>query len=104
MILANPNLLDLADKPIVLILAGVYVGMSLVGFVLMGLDKKRAIRRQWRIPEAHLLGVALLGGAGGVALGMLVFRHKIRDIRFYVPVPLFLLVQAGLLVWILLST
>ena len=46
---------DLADNPSLLIPAGIYIIMSLVGFALMGSDKRRAIRRQWRIPETRCL-------------------------------------------------
>ena len=52
------------------------VTLGLVGFVLMGVDKARAIGRAWRIPERAFFGLAFLGGAFGVLLGSSVFRHK----------------------------
>lgn len=65
--------------------------MNLVALILMGADKKRAQRHRWRIPEATLLAVAALGGAGGAWLGMYLFRHKTKHLRFVLLVPLFAL-------------
>ena len=74
-----------------------YVASGLGAFALMGVDKYRALRRRGRIAEnTLLLWCGLLGGLGGW-LGMLVFRHKIRDRRFFLTVPAMLLAQAGLL-------
>ncbi len=49
---------------------------GLSGFVLMGVDKARAMERAWRIPEATFFTLALAGGAFGILLGSRVFRHK----------------------------
>lgn len=65
--------------------------MNLVALILMGADKKRAQRHRWRIPEATLLAAAALGGAGGAWLGMYLFRHKTKHLRFVLLVPLFAL-------------
>ena len=56
--------------------------INIIGFTLMGVDKKRAIRNAWRIPEATLFGTALLGGALGCTLGMRYFHHKTRHWYF----------------------
>ena len=72
--------------------AGYLLVMNLVAFILMGTDKKRARRQRWRIPEATLLATAALGGAGGAWLGMYLFRHKTKHLRFVLLVPLFALV------------
>lgn len=45
-------------------------------FVLMYLDKQKAVKRQWRIPEKTLLGLGLIGGGIGGILSMQLFRHK----------------------------
>ena len=45
-------------------------------FVLMYVDKQKAVKRQWRIPERTLLGLGLIGGGIGGILGMKLFRHK----------------------------
>ncbi|MBQ9802004.1 MAG: DUF1294 domain-containing protein [Clostridia bacterium] len=56
---------------------------SLVTFALYGIDKGRAKRGAWRIPEKVLLGASLLGGAVGGTLGMQLFRHKTKHWYFY---------------------
>ena len=72
-----------------------------VGYLLMAADKKRARENRWRISERTLLLTAALGGAAGVALGMLEFRHKTRHTAFALGLPAILLVQAALAVWLL---
>lgn len=72
--------------------------MNLIGFALMGIDKQRARRRDWRIPEKVLFGAALLGGSVGAWAGMYLFHHKTRHWYFVVGMPLILVVQAAL-VW-----
>ena len=69
------------------------VCINLAAFVLMGLDKRRARYRQWRIPEKLLFLAALLGGSAGAWAGMYVFRHKTRHWYFVVGMPVILLVQ-----------
>ena len=65
----------------------------LLGFILMGVDKRRAIRHAWRIPEAHLFGCAILGGSLGSILGMYTFRHKTKHWYFVFGMPAILLIQ-----------
>ena len=72
--------------------------MNLIGFGLMGVDKQRARRRDWRVPEAALFGAALLGGSAGAWAGMYLFHHKTKHWYFVVGMPLILAVQAAL-VW-----
>ncbi len=74
--------------------------VNIVGFVLMGVDKKRAIRGAWRIPEASLFGVALLGGALGCTLGMRHFRHKTKHWYFKYGMPLIFIAECVLLFWL----
>lgn len=76
-------------------------GMNLLSFCLFGLDKHRARRNQWRIPENTLLLCAFLGGSWGSWLGMLFFRHKTRHIKFRLLVPMCVLLQTGLVLWLL---
>lgn len=66
-------------------------------FLLCLADKRRARQRQWRISEATLLLLSALGGSCGMLLGMLLFRHKTRHLKFMLGVPLMLLVQLALL-------
>ncbi len=66
----------------------VYMGiLSGVGFILMGIDKRRAMKKKWRISEAKLILTALAGGSFGVFLGMNVFHHKTKHRLFTWTVP-----------------
>ena len=67
--------------------------INLVGFLLMGLDKQRAKRRGFRIPEAALFTVAVFGGSIGAWLGMYTFRHKTQHWYFVYGLPLILALQ-----------
>lgn len=78
----------------VLLIAGIYLsGVNLAGFAVMGIDKKRAVRGAWRIPEFSLFLTALLGGSLGCILGMYRFRHKTRHRRFRYGMPAILVLQ-----------
>ena len=77
------------------------IGINLAGFIIMGVDKKRAIRGAWRISEASLFLTALLGGSLGCILGMQHFRHKTKHWYFVWGVPAILLAQLALAVWLL---
>lgn len=59
-------------------------------FLLMHMDKRRAIKKAWRIPEATLLGIAAMGGSLGAVIGMRLFRHKTLHLKFSVGLPLLL--------------
>lgn len=76
-------------------------GINLVTFLVYGADKRRARRGSWRVPEVTLLTLAVLGGAGGALLAMVLFHHKTRKARFYVTVPLVLTAQLALIGWLL---
>lgn len=73
--------------------------MNLYGFMLMGIDKKRAVRHEWRIAEKVLFLSSILGGSLGTWIGMYVFRHKTRHWYFVIGMPLILLIQIGLIVF-----
>lgn len=76
---------------------------SAIDFALMGVDKWKARRGDWRIPEATLWAFALLGGALGGTLGMQVFRHKTRHWYFRFGFPLLTALQLALLLWLALG-
>ncbi len=67
--------------------------INALGFALMCIDKYKARRNLWRIPEATLFAVALLGGSLGCLLGMCAVRHKTRHIRFTLGMPLIMGLQ-----------
>lgn len=70
-----------------------FILINLIGFIMMGLDKRRAIKRRWRIPERKLFGIALIFGSIGVLIGMYVFRHKTRHLSFAIGIPAILVIQ-----------
>ena len=78
-----------------------FVIMNIVGFAIMGIDKRKAIKRTFRIPEATLFIVALIGGSIGSILGMRVFRHKTRHWYFVIGMPAILILQIAMLVFLL---
>ncbi len=62
--------------------------ISLIGFILMGIDKYKAKKERWRIKELTLMIIAFLGGSIGILIGMVIFKHKINKKKFYIGVPL----------------
>jgi uncharacterized membrane protein YsdA (DUF1294 family) len=62
--------------------------MSLIGFVIMGIDKQKARRKAWRVSERVLFGIAFAGGGLGSFLGMYAFHHKTKHTKFVVLLPL----------------
>lgn len=76
--------------------------INLMSFIMFGIDKYKAKKRKWRIPEMSLLMSAVLGGGLGGFIGMKLFRHKTKHMKFTVLVPLFLVLWIALTVWLLL--
>ena len=74
--------------------------INAAAFLLMLIDKQKAKRSAWRIPEATLMGVAALGGSIGAIAGMYVFRHKTRHLKFFLCLPAILIIQIALVIWI----
>ena len=67
--------------------------INMVTFLAFAIDKRRAVKRKWRIPEKTLLGLSLIGGSVGGLIAMYCFRHKIRKPAFAYGLPIMLLVQ-----------
>lgn len=67
--------------------------INLIGFVVMFIDKSRAIHKEWRIPEKTLLMISAFGGSVGMFTGMHVFRHKTKRLKFTLGVPLIFIIQ-----------
>ena len=63
------------------------------GFLLMLIDKWKAKKNLWRIPEKTLLGVALIGGSIGAYAGMQLFRHKTKHLKFTIGIPVIIALQ-----------
>ena len=77
------------------------IAINLVTFAVYGIDKRRARRGAWRVPEKTLFLLPLLGGSIGALLGMRVFRHKTKHWYFVWGVPAILLAQIALAAWLL---
>ena len=65
-----------------------FVIISIITFLLMYIDKNRAIKNQWRIPESTLINLSILGGGIGTYMGMYIFRHKTRHPKFTIFIPI----------------
>ena len=71
----------------------IIIVMSLVLFMIMGIDKRRARLGMFRVPEATLFLLALLGGGIGGFIGMYSFRHKTKHLKFVLLFPALALIQ-----------
>lgn len=67
--------------------------INAAGFLIMLVDKRKAKKNLWRIPERTLLAVAMCGGSIGTLLGMNIFHHKTKKLKFSLGVPVILAVQ-----------
>lgn len=71
--------------------------VNALGMLFMLIDKQKAQRGAWRIPEATLLTLAALGGSAGCIAGMYLFRHKTKHLKFTVGLPLLLIFNFAVL-------
>ncbi len=78
--------------------------LSAFTLLLFGWDKGMAKLGRRRVPERSLLLACLVGGAAGGLVGMYLFHHKIRKPKFYVTVPLLLILDAAILAVVLIRT
>ena len=78
------------------------IAVNLISFILMGVDKSRARKRSWRIPESTLFVLALIGGSIGTIAGMHLFHHKTRHWYFLYGMPAILIIQ--ILIVVILAT
>ena len=67
--------------------------INVITFGIFGVDKYKAIRQEWRIRESTLLGLALIGGSIGGWLAMYIFHHKTKKVKFFVGIPVILVIQ-----------
>lgn len=77
--------------------------INLTGFAMMGIDKRKAVKKLWRIPESTLFIIAVIGGSIGSIIGMRVFHHKTRHWYFVYGMPLILILQVLLVIVIIKS-
>ena len=67
--------------------------VNISGFLIMFIDKSRAIHKEWRISEKSLLFIAAIGGSIGMYAGIRIFRHKTKHLKFTLGVPLIFIIQ-----------
>lgn len=72
--------------------------INIAGLSVMGIDKRRAVRHVWRVPEKTIFLISLLGGSLGAWSGMYLFRHKTRHWYFVMGLPLILILQIAVAV------
>lgn len=84
---------------VITVIVTLLVLMNAAAWLLMAVDKRRARKGQWRIPERTLfLVTGLFGGLGGT-LGMFMMHHKTKHWYFRIGFPLLLILQAAVLIW-----
>ena len=74
--------------------------VNATAFLLMLADKLKAKHGAWRIPEATLMGIAAIGGSIGALAGMYLFRHKTKHIKFTLGIPVILIGQIAMVIWL----
>ena len=79
-----------------------YLVINLIVFFVYGIDKYKAVHKKWRIPETTLLFAAVFGVVGALA-GMSFFHHKTKKSKFYITVPLLLVLELGIAIYVLLT-
>lgn len=75
--------------------------INIAGFVVMGIDKQKAIKKRWRIRESTLFLIALVGGSFGSIVGMRVFHHKTKHWYFVCGMPLILIFQIAIAIFLM---
>ncbi|WP_278520690.1 DUF1294 domain-containing protein [Leyella stercorea] len=81
-------------------LAYYLLGINAVTFIVYGIDKYKAKKAKWRIPEVTLLLLAVLGGSIGAWMGMKVWHHKTMYKKFKYGIPAILLIQIALMAYL----
>jgi uncharacterized membrane protein YsdA (DUF1294 family) len=88
---------------VVFVIALYFAVMNFTGFAMMGIDKRKAVKKLWRIPESTLFIIALIGGSIGSIIGMHVFHHKTRHWYFVYGMPFILILQILIVIAIIKS-
>lgn len=77
-----------------------FIIINLIGFYVMWSDKRRAKWGKWRIPENTLFLITALGGGIGTIAGMYTFRHKTKKLKFTIGLPIILILEIILVVYL----
>ena len=67
--------------------------INLIGILAMYIDKKKAIKGSWRIQEKTLIMISVLGGGIGALIGMYLFRHKTKKLKFTIGIPVIIICE-----------
>lgn len=88
-------------KHLIYMFLGYLLLINAIAFLLMLVDKYKAKKNLWRIPEATLFLSAAMGGSIGALLGMYLIRHKTKHLKFILGMPAILAAQIGIAVWLI---
>lgn len=80
----------------------IYLIFNIISFALFAVDKRKAVRNKWRIPEATLILSSVFGIFGGFC-GMYIIRHKTKKPKFFIGLPLILIAEIALAVMIFIN-
>ena len=83
------------------IISGILLTLNLLTFIIYGIDKFKAKKAKWRISEATLILLAVIGGSIGAWLGLQVWRHKTQHKKFFIGIPMILTLQVIATIYIL---
>ena len=84
-------------RALILILS-YFLTVNIIGFAAMGIDKRKARKHSFRIPEATLFIIAVIGGCAGSIIGMYFFHHKTRKWKFVYGLPIILVIHILMLI------
>jgi uncharacterized membrane protein YsdA (DUF1294 family) len=73
--------------------------INIIGFFIMGIDKYKAKKGYWRTPEKTLFTITLLGGGVGTIVGMYLFRHKTKKLKFTIGFPTILIAEIAIFIY-----
>lgn len=76
------------------------IAINVITMIMFGIDKRKAIKNEWRIPERTLFILAIIGGSIGGILGMHMFHHKTKKWYFAYGIPLILIIQIGSVIYL----
>lgn len=76
------------------------LAINVITFIVYGIDKLKAKKHLWRIHESTLLLLAAIGGSIGAWLGMMMWRHKTKHLKFRFGIPLIIILQLALMVYV----
>ena len=80
-----------------------FIVINIIGFFIMWLDKRKAIKGSWRIPEKTLFIITALGGGIGTIAGMYTFRHKTEKIQFVIGFPVITILEIMAIIYFVLK-